>query len=79
MWSCHAPQGVPTLLKKNLKMFIGHNLLDAEGILKKYLTLIFAKKMGVALKRPSVWPKFFGISFLIFVVYYKLQGILISN
>ena len=37
------PSGWPNIAENNSENFIDHKLLDAERILKKYQTLIFAK------------------------------------
>ena len=38
------PSGWPKITENNSENFIDHKLLDAEGILKKYQLIIFAKK-----------------------------------
>ena len=41
------PSGSPIIAENNSENCIDYRLIDAEGILKKYQTFIFAKKMGV--------------------------------
>ena len=50
------PSGLPNNADNNSENFIDHQLLGAEGILKKIRNFYFCQKMGVALPRPSGWP-----------------------
>ena len=51
-------QKIPNIAENNSENFIDHKLLDTEGILKKYLSWIFAKTATPLRVNQHRWKKF---------------------
>ena len=76
------PSGWPNIAhENNSENFIDHKLLDSEGILKKYQTLIFAKKWVWSSHALQGGQTFLGIFFYFYLdnKLHDTSGILILN